>query len=886
VSVAPPDLDARVIEALLAVELGESPDRLVLVHGRFGAGARSGLSVAGRGVRIVEQRSVLGVHDAWLGHRDDDVLVVVHPLDDDELGWDLRGHALRRRTLTVDPAEIVQRRFDAADLDPRIRERPWLVDGLLAAEPPEGFRPAGAVLTLDVAVRALLAARLGLDATPDAGSMLAWSRGSGPDRFRVLPEAERAGLGGWLRDTVGPAVTVLLALAGDGRAADAMALGLVARVLDGPVVSAETAVAVGSLLGAARAGTHERRAFVLAVEGVLERWLTAGENGGQAAQAARADALAVLERADALAAAAGLPPSAESPFLPSAFQARLRELATTLGADPDPAAVDAASAALTRLRDHRLARLHPDRAAVAEMALRLLRALSTDPVAPRSVGAAVTAQLADGGWVDRALTAVWAGESVDDPVVGRAYRTVHDAVRARRDAQDEAFATLLVPWAAHATAAVPGGTLLVEHVLEEIVDPLAARGPAPLIPSTTTMSAAVAVELGEQLGERGWTEASRDAGRTAAVSTIPSVTHAARASLLSGTARTGDQAAERDAFTAFWRHRRRPALLVHKADIPGTAGRRLAEPIIEALADDGTVVAAVLNTVDDALDHGREGDRTGWRLADVTYLTDLLDAARGYGRPVVLLADHGHVLDRRGADGPTAATGVESARWRTGTPGPGEVAVTGPRVLLGDGSVVVPWREDVRYTRRRAGYHGGVALAEMTVPVLVFTPVPDQLPMGWSVLAPESARPAWWDGRRDVPAAPVAAARPARRGPRKPVPDAAGEGLFPALEPQPATLTLGQRVVATDVYRVQEKFVRRAPDRASVAATVDALAAHGSLSAAATAAALGRAGRDPRGVVATLQRLLNVEGYAVLSITGGTVELHADLLRLQFGVGP
>ena len=59
-----------------------------------------------------------------------------------------------------------------------------------------------------------------------------------------------------------------------------------------------------------------------------------------------------------------------------------------------------------------------------------------------------------------------------------------------------------------------------------------------------------------------------------------------------------------------------------------------------------------------------------------------------------------------------------------------------------------------------------------------------------------------------------------------------------------------------------------------------------SLLAVATAATAGRAGRDPDGVVATLQRLLNVEGYPVLTITGGTVELNADLLRLQFQVSP
>ena len=344
---------------------------------------------------------------------------------------------------------------------------------------------------------------------------------------------------------------------------------------------------------------------------------------------------------------------------------------------------------------------------------------------------------------------------------------------------------------------------------------------------------------------------------------------------------------EIEGFAAFWRRHRRTALLVHKGAIAGPAGRRLAEPLTEALADDRAVVGVVLNTVDDALDHGREGDRTGWRLGDITYLPDLLDAARSYARPVVLVADHGHVLDRGGSGGPLAADGVESARWRMGEPRDGEIALTGPRVLLGGGRVVVPWREEIRYTRRRAGYHGGASLAEMAVPVLVLTPTPESLPLGWSVLPVEAVEPAWWSGRRGTTStAPVS--RPARR-PRRPDPATRAEGLFAAPEPVATTLSrgrqsLGHQVVVSEVYKSQQLFVRRAPDKAAVAAVVDALAAEGRLSAVAAAATAGRPGRDPDGVVATLQRLLNVEGYPVLTVTGGTVELNVELLRLQFQV--
>jgi hypothetical protein len=622
------------------------------------------------------------------------------------------------------------------------------------------------------------------------------------------------------------------------------------------------------------------------VEGLLERWVAAAETGGPPGEDARRRVLAVVDRADRLAAEAGLTGAlAGNAFLPSAFRARLRAVAGALAPDADATVLAGAAAALAALREHRLARLHPERCAAAEMAVRLQRWLATPRAPAGSVAAAVAAQVAEGGWVDRALTALWAGESADDPVVAVAYRGVFDAARRRRDADDAAFAAGLEGWVAHASAQAPGGALLVEQVLEEVVVPLLAVGPAPLVVVVDGMSAAVAVQLGEQLAERAWVEVSLGR-RGAAVATVPSVTRASRASLLTGRACVGDQAVEADGFAAFWRHRRRAAVLVHKADIAGPAGRRLAEPLAEALADERAVVGVVLNTVDEALDHGREGDRTGWRLADVTYLPDLLDAARSYARPVVLVADHGHVLDRGDSDGPVAAEGVESARWRTGEPHDGEIALSGPRVLLGGGRVVVPWREEIRYTRRRAGYHGGASLAEMSVPVLVVTPTPESLPLGWEVLPVEAVEPAWWSGRRAT-ATPAPAPRPARKS-RRTEPAPGIEGLFAAPEPvaAPVAATLGQRVVASEVYKAQQAFVRRAPDKAAVAAVVDALAAEGRLSAVATAARAGRAGRDPDGVAATLQRLLNVEGYPVLTVAGGTVELNVELLRLQFRVGP
>lgn len=904
----PPEVDDRTLGQLLRSALPRDPQRrLVLVHGRYAPAARASFTVdvgdTTRTVTVADEHSVLGVLDAWQQHRDsgDDssVLVVTTGVPDDVLGWDVRGHALRQRTLTVDRAEIVAQRFGASEVEPRVRREPWLLDALLTAEPPDGWPRSGPVLTYAAAVRALVAVRFGLDdAAPDAGTLLEWSRTTGPDRFVALPPAEQDGLARWLGDTVGPFAGLFTRLVRVGRATDVLPLGVLVSLIDEPDVPAQTTMAVGSLLGDVVSDERSRDAFVTAVLGTLERWIVHAEGGGLGAAEARDRVVEVLDRADTIATARGLDAD-DHPFLPSGFRGRLAAVAATLTTQPDDTCVLAALGALDRLREHRIARLHPERVAAAEMAVRLMRWLALpEPTEPGPVAHAVAAHLRTGGWVDRALTAVWAGEASVGAAVGHAFGRIHDAARARRDRQDQCFATRLRSWTEHAAAAAPGGALLVESVLDEVVAPLLTESDAPLVIVVDGMSAAVAAELGEQILDRGWTEISRDdTGREAAVAVVPSVTRASRASLLTGRARTGDRTAERDGFTALWNRHRRGAALLHKSDIAGVAGRRLSEQLVEALAEPATVVGVVLNTVDDALDHGREGDRTGWRLTDITYLPDLLDAARSYGRPVVVVSDHGHVLERstvseKGGDGAAAP----SARWRTGTPGEGEIELRGPRVLEGDGRVVVPWDESIRYTNRRAGYHGGASLAEMTVPVLVFVPAGDRaVPMGYSVLPAETTRPDWWNGRPTAPPPPAVAAPPARkRKPAKVVHDTqptlddmpVPAAVTPVPPAPPPTKTVGQRVIASSRFTAQHASVRRAPEPARVAELIDALvAAGGELTGTAAVARLGRAGREPGIVLAHLQRLLNVEGYPVIVFDGRTARLDIDMLHLQFGLG-
>src|SRR5690606_31000995 len=149
-----------------------------------------------------------------------------------------------------------------------------------------------------------------------------------------------------------------------------------------------------------------------------------------------------------------------------------------------------------------------------------------------------------------------------------------------------------------------------------------------------------------------------------------------------------------------------------------------------------------LNAVDDSLDKLDPGG-TRWDLEQVQHLRALAESARSTGRTLILTADHGHVVERGGTA--LSVPGATAARWRPagGLVPDGEIEVRGRRVLLGGGAVVVPWREDLRYGRKRAGYHGGASAAEVAVPFAVFSPVPVEEIAGWHP-AP-AQEPTWWN---------------------------------------------------------------------------------------------------------------------------------------------
>jgi hypothetical protein len=798
-------------------------------------------------VTVAACPTVLSVLEAVAAERETGrYLVVLTPLETSEIGASVLARGIRDEVKSINRWDLVQDAFGARRVDPaltsglrdradpgnpvpggRIKDYRWVAEALLDAQPPGGWRRlAGPTLTRATALNRLAAARLGIESVPDetgvdAAALLEWTTDpASVARFLALREEERAGLIQWLSGTAGHAAEVLFRLDATGKITDAVPFGLVIVTLfrrDDTLtarIRAEERYLAGVLPSDENASSDEKmQAFGEAAESLVGRW---ADNGHAPLAAAMSERAERILRDLGGSAAAG-----ESKVLEAGLDARLAALAEALtavlavhiaipqaippalppatptGLGPDlPTALTAAEDALDRVIRHGRKRDRDAEVQAAEAAVRLARWLAAPEEPPATLADAATRMLRSWAWADRCLEVIYRVDTSRVPRLDGVYAQLWERVRIRRAGLDEAFARKLAAWTQG--SADPDGLLLVENLLERVARPVAGRRP-PVIVVLDGMTAAIGSQLADDIAtERLWVEAGRQPdGREPALATVPSVTAISRASLLSGTLTSGGRSQERDGFTTFWG--RRDARLFHKASLLPEPAQALARDAREAIADPADIVAIVLNAVDDALNNGPR--RPSWKVDDVDYLRAILIEARRAGRPVILTADHGHVLDRgedlhRGpgagpdalasaADSLTAQSGPqrweaerpqaarpESARHRLGTPGPGEITVHGPRVLSvagqrsadgqrseggtvcaddkqgaswqPGGEVVAAVDEAIRYLPRKVGYHGGASPAEVVVPVITLLPSTSLLPPGWYAYDATGHAPAWW----------------------------------------------------------------------------------------------------------------------------------------------
>jgi hypothetical protein len=848
------------------------------------------LTVGDEQYRVAQCDSVLEVREALVGaDASDEPLVIITGLEQSELGDDVLARLAKRCLFTPRPWPSVLELFQARIADPNLLSKRWLADALLENAPLQGYPPVpGGVLDEETVWGILLRDRFNLNSPrPDAQDLLEWTlEADNVSHYESAPPELREGLREWASLSAGRAGDLIFRCFDSGCGRDVVAIGIACQVIfggEGGPKFTEAAVRLERYIGDGPVSAEGARQWGAAAGSVVER--LASQRRQQALQG-------VLGRSDQILAETRVEEFAHlCRYSPAGYEQRLERYGRRLQAVVE-GGVTAIPEDLKRLAedifDHWQSCRDASRAGRVEMSLRLLRWLALPkPAEPASLEQAARRYYAEGSFVDWARNQLHGGERLG--ALSNAYEALTRAAGERRETENRRFAELLANWTELGS---PGESVLkIEDVLEKVVARLGGASPVLLI-VVDGMGWAVMRELLADVTSRGWVELGPESGDwpPPVISALPSVTEASRTSLLCGSLMAGSAQNEVGGFKSNADLLKvskagSPPALYHKGTLSDSPASGLTAQIRDEIASDKRqVVGVVVNAVDDFLGKGDQVS-VPWTLESMPVLDQLLYAARDAGRAVVITSDHGHVLERQTTY--RKADAGERYRGDDGRPLEGEIAVAGDRVLLpAAGRLIAPWSENVRYGAKKHGYHGGLTPQECVVPLAVVT-WPNRVPAGWRELP--GHRPAWWDvsfAAADAPAVRDAAASATPKKVAPPSSAAPSLPLFATQEKPRAAASWVDALLASPTFASQSKLAgRAAPAPELVRAFLTAVEERGGvILKSALAQKMGQPELRINGILAAMRRLLNVEGYGVLSVddASGTVSLNAELLRVQF----
>jgi len=837
------------------------------------------VSLDSESFRVVQCDSVLEARDVLETHGNGH-LIMVTPLGDKDLGVDVAARLLRHKLLRIEPWEALRNRFNAKSFDAALLGKRALaeaaVESLAAGEPDPA--PAG-VLTAETIWKLVLGGRLGLtDAKPDARAWLEWTLdGDHLLRWRGVNNELKSLLKDWLSGYLGEWASSFLGCLESGYGQQAMAIGLALSVLRQEVPDGQSQVTLAQARGRLEqyTGGHPLSPQAQRVWAEsAKQWAAAScANNAQLTEVTEklVEADRLLEKTGALALA-GL-----GCWSLAGFQQRLESFSDIVGRFVEKQALLAdVERGIDELSQHQTPKWFARERALlhrAHMAARLCRWLQTPEETADDWEAAVGQYTEVSAWVDVARQAILGGNEPE--LVARRWSALFTRVSERRERQNRTFAIQLAK--AVSEDHVSGPAVPIEDTLERVVAPWAKE--RVLLVVMDGMSYAVWHEIQCEVQDRTWKPQSWRDGVSLppAISVLPSATGFSRCSLLCGRLLTGGQEVEKKGFAE---HRALlavskagfPPLLFHKDEV-GSGSHNLSDGLrAEVRNENRRVVGVVVNVIDDSLT-GPEQRLFHWTLDQIPILRTLLQEAEDVGRTVVITSDHGHVLDR----GAVMRRNAGADRYRSTDsqpPAKDEVLISGRRVLDQAGQIIALASENVRYSSvRKLGYHGGATPQECLVPIAVLTP-PERKLDGWYEAT--EATPLWWFSGSIIEEHREPKRVKVRREPPAPlfegVPAVASDWI--------------SRLMRSETLADQLRVAGGRLEASRIEETVRALAVrNGVLMKAALAQKLDMPLLRIDGFLSNLQRVLNIDGYPVVSIDSSqTVRLDISLLKTQFEV--
>ncbi|MFV3116679.1 BREX-2 system phosphatase PglZ [Gordonia amicalis] len=891
-------------------------------------------SVDGQRIRVRTAPSVLAIRDAITNRREVDWVVILTDRDASELPAGVLEHLTGNRLSNFDPFPMLRDAFAASQHEFRLLDLDTRAARAVLRELGDTTTPApGGVLTNEHVFATLAKLKFGLDPvefTPHHVALWSidvsrtqrfdtWSKTTEPALLEQFYAWISARLG-----TVGPLFTTVWRVNGPEHI---VPLGMVAALLSDSAKAAASFPATADVIVEVRT----RLKLELGDNVYSEQQLATWGNVATLAVTAAEDPTAALTRAESFVTKLHASPLvARSDVLSSALAPRIKHFAGALATSIDSDDLAPAENAWADVLAHRDARADtsdaPRDVQVGAAALRLLRRLRAPWQQPTTLADWLQEHRTDLSWVDSAVNNAFVGAT--DPQLAAVAHKLVTEIREKRAALDRSFARMLAAAGTHRESGT-GAPLYIEDVLDQIVKPLTAPVSGPTgLGAHEAQASPVLVVVADGMDAATSHDVVADAlrrhrpqwqdcrftgadGPHTALATLPTVTKFSRCSLLTGALAAGTQDVERTGFLNWLQHnglRGTGQVLFHKADLEAVAqGHALAVDVRTAVedTDDRPVVACILNDIDDALDRS-DPIGTSWTTSTFKRLDALLATAATVGRTVVLLSDHGHVVERREQASKQRGQQI-SARYRSAVSVDGaslpadEVLVEGQRVLTEDHRAVLAVDEQLRYTGLKAGYHGGATLAEAVIPISILVngtvSVDGYVSRHLGLEAAPNPQPSWWTPARitSAPVTQVHVSAPTATKKKAATKMPQVDTLFDVGEPESlvaspdSSPTEGHDQVAklltSALFKEQFKLYGRRMSTDAIGTLLrETIAGGGVLTLPRAGEILGVKASRANSSVQVVAQIFNTDGVIVLTVNGGELALEAPLMFEQFQV--
>ncbi len=691
------------------------------------------VNVQDKPVCLVYCQSELAMREALVNHVGPGRLVLLSKFDEVHLAKDVLARLWRNSPQRISPWKTLQQLIKVREIDPRITRQKgrWMAEALLGSFDRYHKKIMfGEVLDRENAWRALAVGYLGYGETSvDLPLLFDWSMNNDvADLVEKLPKDVKNNLGDWFEQSIPDMSNLINCLFKEGHANDLLAIGLACSVMfDKQLILTQLIDDQDLYLGQGRfkerfigETTIKPKLFgVFGTEAVKAAMNMLRENGDKQLNGA-------LNKAEQLLASLNFMPAIEiSDILPASFNQRLSIFALQLEEVLKTKELGQIVDSFTLLQQHALADSPSRKEQIerAKMALRLVTWLSLENDEPTSLNEIISDYIHNGSFIDWARYQIWSGD-IHEPL-SKVYQKLSEQITIKQEQQNKHFSTYLNKIARNDKLA--SGFVPVEQAIEQVLVPIAKHSPVLLL-VLDGMSQAVYRELNKDLVKHNWVEIhdSQSKNDKCLVSALPSITQVSRCSLLSGKLCEGSSNDEKKLFannsilkklssTKF------PPILYHKQELQQSGSGALSSEVRANIAStEHRVLATVINAIDDQLSSSSQVS-LDWTLESVTLLRQVLEAARESGRVVVMTSDHGHVLDHNSFYANSDNENGERYQLGSQTDSEHEVQLSGDRVVTPHNTVVLPWTERLRYTKsKNMGYHGGGSLQEMIIPLGIF----------------------------------------------------------------------------------------------------------------------------------------------------------------------